>query len=730
MFKQARCLQRGLRTHLGLNQSILLPRGPIDEIRIFVWRNGDWHPLPEEQQRQIKECLKAGQTVFKVRQGHGYWTLDISARGGWVQVGRTKRRPVKFVEMPMEYAMGASPHAASSRGLNMRMPHGLAARQGRCLVDAIYAEWEAFAGPREAMRSEDFTKALRKSTATSSSSRPAIERQSARTRKLIRQAEDELLKAAVQELWADASLLPHEALHRTDWLHLRLLEAQAPSQFALIGMSDALREQRKLKGDNHLHWHLLDVFLLGCQRCKGPEDGLLSIAQLQDELRTSEISPRRKAEEATAPPLTAREARLGRNSLAVGRIQSEEGLHKLRRPPQGAEPQQGRGAKSQGPGGTEEAPQGPARPALVVRMEGRGWAQRVGRVLCPSRSPEEEEECEPALGRRPEDDNAPQPVAAREQVQAFLDKFGETQLQTLMQSYVEEEDFVTYYDFLNHMLERKRCPVRLHQYDLSAGKAWWLSPVLLCRQMEGIWHTGVVVFDREYWYGGRIFESKVGQTPYGVPTKVIDMGEATMRTRQELWHFVQRELQFEFTMSNYDVLTNNCNHFSDAVCSFLINQHIPEEVLRQPQMFMRTPVVSLFRAVLNHQLGGYGGDSSLQTATPEGLAKQGAGRGGVSDAARSTCTLTAEEEWEKVQEGDLVIYEYETGWGAVGRIDSREAETCDLHWLDLRLGQVHIEDDVPSGAVRLLPSCGPRREPSSRARLAARQRVAGCAMCV
>merc|ERR1740121_1355006 len=146
----------------------------------------------------------------------------------------------------------------------------------------------------------------------------------------------------------------------------------------------------------------------------------------------------------------------------------------------------------------------------------------------------------------------------------------------------------------------------LTYYDLTAGRAWWLSPLVFCGQHEGgIWHTGVVVHGKEYWFGGSIFESDPGSTPFGEPTEIVELPARTMRTRGDLWSFIRQELSKEYTHSAYDVLTHNCNHFSDAVCQFLINQHIPDDVLKQPERVMTTCTARLLRPVLNQMLGGF-----------------------------------------------------------------------------------------------------------------------------
>lgn len=78
--------------------------------------------------------------------------------------------------------------------------------------------------------------------------------------------------------------------------------------------------------------------------------------------------------------------------------------------------------------------------------------------------------------------------------------------------------------------------VRLHVYDLSQGLAKQLSPVLLGRQLDGVWHTGVVVDDGktaiECYFGAGVSFSSAGQTRFGKPDQVS--GRACMwGTRRE-----------------------------------------------------------------------------------------------------------------------------------------------------------------------------------------------------
>lgn len=49
--------------------------------------------------------------------------------------------------------------------------------------------------------------------------------------------------------------------------------------------------------------------------------------------------------------------------------------------------------------------------------------------------------------------------------------------------------------------------VQLYIYDLTSGMATMMSQMLAGRHIEGIWHTAVVIYGREYFYGGQGIQS-------------------------------------------------------------------------------------------------------------------------------------------------------------------------------------------------------------------------------
>jgi len=202
--------------------------------------------------------------------------------------------------------------------------------------------------------------------------------------------------------------------------------------------------------------------------------------------------------------------------------------------------------------------------------------------------------------------------------------------------YMKEMDLdgdgqVDYYEFLSYQLGRRKRPVELCLYDLSNGMSQKFSWMLMGRQFEAIYHTGVVCFGMEYWYGGSLFQneppmdkffgppisvSKIGLEDSEYPVlkekgvKVIRLGY-TLYTKNEALRFLNRLMTKKYRSDNYDVLKNNCNHFTDEFIYFLTGNHIPDDIRNLPEMAMQTTTAKLLRPLLNMYLGGFSGQDNI-----------------------------------------------------------------------------------------------------------------------
>ncbi|XP_034056924.1 desumoylating isopeptidase 1-like [Gymnodraco acuticeps] len=142
-------------------------------------------------------------------------------------------------------------------------------------------------------------------------------------------------------------------------------------------------------------------------------------------------------------------------------------------------------------------------------------------------------------------------------------------------------------------------PVKLYIYDMSRGMARQLSPLMLGRQLDGIWHTAIVIHGKEFFFVGQgINNCPPGSTPLGQPGSVVDLGSTE----------VSAELFMEYLMSlavstygqdTYNLFEHNCNTFSDEVAQFLTGKKIPSYITDLPSEVLSTPFGQILRPLLD-----------------------------------------------------------------------------------------------------------------------------------
>ncbi|GMH43391.1 hypothetical protein BSKO_11313 [Bryopsis sp. KO-2023] len=139
--------------------------------------------------------------------------------------------------------------------------------------------------------------------------------------------------------------------------------------------------------------------------------------------------------------------------------------------------------------------------------------------------------------------------------------------------------------------------VQLYVYDLSGGLARQMSMSFLGKQVDGIWHTGVVVSGTEYYFGGGIQKARAGTTHFGRPAQVVDLGttEVPHEVREELI----ADLASRFHAETYDLLSNNCNNFSNELALLLTGNGIPEHIVNLPSDVMSTPFGQFLQPMLS-----------------------------------------------------------------------------------------------------------------------------------
>lgn len=128
--------------------------------------------------------------------------------------------------------------------------------------------------------------------------------------------------------------------------------------------------------------------------------------------------------------------------------------------------------------------------------------------------------------------------------------------------------------------------VQLYVYDLSRGMAKQFGPMLGI-QLDGIWHTSIVVGGEEIYYGGGIQTSLPGQTPHGPPLEIIELGYTEVPAELRVEFLL--DLSDRYTPEAYSLFHNNCNNFSDELANLLVGTGIPAHITGLPAEVLASP---------------------------------------------------------------------------------------------------------------------------------------------
>ncbi|CAH0563512.1 unnamed protein product [Brassicogethes aeneus] len=130
--------------------------------------------------------------------------------------------------------------------------------------------------------------------------------------------------------------------------------------------------------------------------------------------------------------------------------------------------------------------------------------------------------------------------------------------------------------------------VELYIYDISQGMARTISQMLIGKQIDGIWHTSIVVFDREYFFGsGGVESCNPGTTLLGTPLEVQKLGE-THVPYGVFYEYLNGLSTTSYISSSYDLFKHNCNNFTEEIAQFLCGTSIPKYILDLPNEVLQS----------------------------------------------------------------------------------------------------------------------------------------------
>ncbi len=164
--------------------------------------------------------------------------------------------------------------------------------------------------------------------------------------------------------------------------------------------------------------------------------------------------------------------------------------------------------------------------------------------------------------------------------------------------------------------------VQLAIYDLSQGMARSLSSQFLGpnHAIDVIPHTGILVFGKEYYFGGNGIEcsdpNHFRSTRGMFPIQIQNVGRTRISQSEfEAWCRRHGTRGGMFSNSSYDLFHRNCNNFSQHAITeglSLTNASVPEWVLEVPRRVLASPMGQLIQPIMEQMqitgpTGGHGG---------------------------------------------------------------------------------------------------------------------------
>lgn len=122
--------------------------------------------------------------------------------------------------------------------------------------------------------------------------------------------------------------------------------------------------------------------------------------------------------------------------------------------------------------------------------------------------------------------------------------------------------------------------VHLRVYDMSNGMAKAFSKQLLGIEVDGVWHTSIEVFDKEYFFHSTLRSENIGACAFGTLTDRIHLGKTDCN--KESFQEFFNSCYSAWNEQTYDIIENNCNNFTNWLANFLVNKDIPEYILMLP----------------------------------------------------------------------------------------------------------------------------------------------------
>jgi hypothetical protein len=146
--------------------------------------------------------------------------------------------------------------------------------------------------------------------------------------------------------------------------------------------------------------------------------------------------------------------------------------------------------------------------------------------------------------------------------------------------------------------------VFLYVYDLSKGLAGKISQKVLGNKIEAIWHTSIVAFDKEHYFAMNGYNKGKPQR-FSKPDNIIYLGRTEL-SKQEFKDIIAKQIKnSDYKLGDYNLLTHNCNNFSNELSLTLFGKPNPDYIMTLPRTatndLRHAPVIGkIFKPLYKH----------------------------------------------------------------------------------------------------------------------------------
>lgn len=301
---------------------------------------------------------------------------------------------------------------------------------------------------------------------------------------------------------------------------------------------------------------------------------------------------------------------------------------------------------------------------------------------------------------------AASPQAARKAA-ASADEVRQIKEQLFLEADVDHDGRIDLWEAMAHALGRRKMPVEVLLYDISGGMADKMGKLLIGKKVAAL-HSGLLIYNSEYWYGGQVFRSEPPcSAAFGQPLKApwdkpLPMSEQrpdlpvvqcgyTFVTHREFVKWMKDEVTHRYKdLAQYDLLTHSCHHFCNEAITFLTGEPLPDKIFELQRLAM-TPVVMSLRPMLNKFLGGFGDAGKAVDANYFAL---------DSSPDLTKADSQAKLVKEVLESGDVVLVEGLESTPVVATILKEVDGSVDIKYFESSTGTIETRSGIRASRIK------------------------------